>query len=178
MLCWNPQKGLTICYLASTVLSIEITKAEQENSKEVHDVLNRCAMWLDQQGMKHWDNFYTDERISDLIQKRNVLVLRHNGEAIGTITYYLEDESWNDGLEAVFICALAVDPQYHQRGFGSLLLAAVEEEAKKLEIVRIRFDSLKNYERLSTFYARRGYEVVGETQRKYEYWLYEKLLRD
>ena len=165
-------------YLASQMLSIEITKAELENSREVHEVLNNCAAWLDRQGMKHWGDFYTDERVSDLIRNRNVLILRYNGEAIGTITYYFEDESWSDGLAAIFICALAVDPQHHKRGFGSLRLASVEEEAKKLGLTRVRFDSLKNYERLSTFYTRRGYEVVGETRRKHEYWLYEKLLKN
>lgn len=61
-----------------------------------------------------------------------------------------------------YLSNLAVFPPHQGRGFGQVLLQAVEEEALRLRDTSVILDVEKGNIRALAFYQKRGYHIVGE----------------
>lgn len=163
--------------LKSFTVKIEQVGISQLDTAQM--ILEGTTSYLQSLGHLHWNGHYTVERIARYLKERNFYILIYQGEPVGTIVTTLEKNSsgWTDNEPALYLSTLAVLKEYQNKGFGSLLLSAVEEEAKSKGLNKIRFDSVQNYEELNQFYIRRGYSVVGKwgkPYRKFDYFLYER----
>ena len=144
-------------------------------------ILNECADWLSQQGLAHWEGFYTEERITAYVEERSFYLLAYREKPIGTLCLTLKGETniWPDDARSVYISALAVLPAFHRLGFASSLLSFAERSARSLDAMRIRLDAAKHHSELTGFYVRRGYSSIGEVGpplRKFHYLLMERTL--
>lgn len=59
------------------------------------------------------------------------------------------------------LCRLRVHPDYQRRGFGSAMLAALEERAAELGFERLRGDTTLNQGAALALYERHGWREIG-----------------
>ena len=162
-----------------TSLTIKIEPVGIAQLDTVKGILDGGDRFLQSLGFKHWDNFYTVERVAQYLKERKVYLLMYEGSPVGTVATTPDKNSsgWKDDIPSVYVSSLAVLPEYQEKGFGSVLLTLVEEEAQALGALKIRFDSIQDCDWLSEFYVRRGYSIVGKWGKpfkKFEYYLYER----
>jgi len=148
-----------------------IRKAKQADANKVLSILLDCAHWLADQGLTHWKEAHTLERVVKRIKERNVFLLEVKGSEVATITldnkspsYYRDSDKlfWsNPDAAALYISSLAVLPESQGGGLATQLLTFAEEQARKQGLKYIRFDAVAHYKALTRFYVSRGYRVVG-----------------
>jgi GNAT superfamily N-acetyltransferase len=92
-------------------------------------------------------DYFSPEKVLLLSQERVCLVAEVDERVIGTV-----------GLEGTELVTFFVHPDHQGRGIGAQLLAAIEERARALGVVRITVDSSITG---AAFYARMGYVRTG-----------------
>lgn len=152
-----------------------IVRAAEQDLPAIRRLLESAAQWLASHGMHNWEEFYTAERISEYYHNREIYCARLKNEIIGSVTLNLAHEpGWYSSIPAIYVNALAVSPSHHGHGIGSSLLLSAEEVARQRGYECVRFDAVADFHSLASFYGKRGYEVVGEVQRRFRYIQYEK----
>ena len=162
-----------------TSLTIKIEQVGISQLDVVKSILDSGTEFLQSLGFRHWDGFYTRQKVAQYLNERKVYVLVYEGEPAGTIATTPEKNSsgWTDNTPSLYLSSIAVLPKYQERGLGSVLLGVAEEEARANGAFKIRFDSIQGCDWLSEFYIRRGYTIVGKwgkPYRKFDYFLYER----
>ena len=155
-----------------------IVRVDQQDLPALCNLLEMVAQWLATHGMHHWRGFYTTERVSQYFHEREIYCMRSKNEVIGTVTLNAADKEpgWYSNVPAIYVNALAVSPSHHGHGIGSSLLRYAEEVALKQGYTCMRLDAVADFHWLSDFYKKRGYQVVGNVQRRFHYFQYEKIL--
>lgn len=148
-----------------------IEKAGVAELPQVLHVLSSCTQWLFEQGMGHWHGAHGEDSVRKRILEDNVFLLHDNCVPCGTVTktsnpplYYkdCDHKFWESANSpATYISGLAVLPNHQGKGFASKLLDFTEEITKREGVRYIRFDAIVDYEDLTDFYLKRGYNIVG-----------------
>lgn len=172
------------------IISEQIRRATQDDLDRVWTVIKKCSDWLLENGLDHWDAYYSKELIEEKLNKSTVFVVEVKGNVVGTVTistdeveYYTESDVAqfsNKDSRAVYVTALAVLPSMQGLGIGSALMKMVEDKAFEMGISTVRFDCRARYKELVEFYLKNGYSVVGllwdEEDNNEPYCLMEKLM--
>ena len=167
---------------------ISIQRAEKKDLDTVWTIIENCAKWLADQGLRHWADHYTKDILATMIQKLEVYVATQNGTAVSTITfgmrppkYYLEEgyvQRFTDPEAlAAYVMALGVLPGYQRKGIAGKMVEFVEALAKQHGVTWLRLDCRLEVPGIVPFYERRGFRKVGEPLQEGEgesYWLMEK----
>jgi GNAT superfamily N-acetyltransferase len=170
---------------------VETKKATENDTDKVWTIINKCSQMLLEQGQSHWAEYYTVEIIRKKVKKEDVRLAYLDGSLVATVTvsyqpveYYTEEDMQNfeePKQEAIYISALATDPEYQGRGIASKLMETVEMEALEKGIEYARIDVKALFPELVNFYRKRDYIVVGvliDHDDDHEpYFLMEKKLR-
>lgn len=168
---------------------LRISRANDEDIDAVWKLIKKNALWLSvTKKLDHWKNYYTREIIAEKIKNNETYILNSKSAVIATITmseksvdYYTEHDKacfTHPSANALYITALAVDPEYHGLGIATMLLEQVEKIARERNIFSLRFDCRAEYAELVQFYVHKGYKQVGEFSEGLgeNYLLMEKLL--
>jgi|GEM_PF-1391239 len=150
----------------------QIVRATEKDLDTVWGLIEKDANWLSKEkGFSHWSSYYTKDVMKKKLLSEEVFLINNDRKVVGTVTldqrpveYYITTEisSFKDRqASALYISALAVDPDLHGQGIASDLLLFAEEESKKRKIKYIRFDCRAEYQELVHFYEKRGYGRVG-----------------
>ena len=155
-----------------------IVRAGEQDIPAICKILEMAAQWLAAREMHNWHGFYTTERVSQYFHDCEIYIVHLNSEIVATVTLNAtEDEpGWYLGSPAMYVNALAVSPLHHSHGIGSSLLRYAEDVARQRGYGRVRLDTVEDFHWLNVFYKKRGYEVVGDVQRRFRYLQYEKKL--
>ncbi len=124
--------------------------------------------------------------VESQINNYNRKLLAFSGEPETSLNFYVKD---NDGIiaginccfyfgEFLYVNVLYVKDEYRGKGFGSILLSKVEEEARKKgaklsQLHAFEFDNVKD------FYLRHGYEiyaVMDDCPAKFKQYYFKKHL--
>lgn len=164
-----------------------VEKADLSRVDEVWSVIKKCSDWLlAEKKLDHWVEYYTREVIEKKIKEQEVLLVVKDGKMVGTLTlderpveYYTEENlaCFAEPKEkAIYVSAVAVDPDFQGRGVATQLMNLADEIVRQRGIKYLRFDCRAEYTDLVSFYEKRGYTKRGsfsEGERQ-NYFLMEK----
>lgn len=106
--------------------------------------------------------------LGDKINQFNAEQLSFIGQLEVEKSYFIKDEDGNvlGGItgtfylgECLYICVLFVEESARHKGFGSLLLKKIEDEARDMKIKLIHLDTFDF--QAKDFYLKHGYQVFG-----------------
>lgn len=100
-----------------------------------------------------------------LINRQSALVLtmKQRGKVIGGAVVL-----FRKGSSKARLYSIAIDPACQGRGFGDLLLSAVEREVKSHRATSIQLEVRHDNQGAIHFYLKHGYVIVGEYAGFYE----------
>jgi GNAT superfamily N-acetyltransferase len=93
--------------------------------------------------------------------ERSTFVFVQNGQALGTATLDFEDLPPRDNLTP-WLASVYVSPEFRARGLGTLLIEAVEKEAREKGFQQIYLHTSDR----ADFYAKRGWAILDRV----DYW--------
>ena len=85
-----------------------------------------------------------------------IYVAKFGENVVGTIALVSFDDLEEFRHLSPWVAAFIVNPELRGRGFGTLILSAIEKEAKSLGIERLYLWT----EDQASFYKKRGYEII------------------
>ncbi|MBQ0136116.1 MAG: GNAT family N-acetyltransferase [Oscillospiraceae bacterium] len=112
----------------------------------------------------------TDELLKKYISEGAMYFLSDNGTIVSAMSIPLYQTSdyeritWQDGTKDDEIATLhifVVNPDYHRRGIGTLMLDKCMEVAKELGIKSLRLDTLVANRRSQALYKKYGFTYQG-----------------
>jgi len=153
-------------------MDLEIKKATIKDLDNTWGIIKICSDWLVEQGMNHWESYYSKKLIAKKIKTQQVFLAYVDKKPIATITldknpvsYYEEKDLQkfaDPGAKAYYMMALAVIPGYQKRGIAGQLIKFAEKKALKEGIKYTRFDCRASYQELVEYYKKRDYKVAGD----------------
>ncbi len=110
-------------------------------------------------------DLFTRAQYRYLITKANAiaLVLERRGGIIGSAVALVRRDS-----PGAHLYTIAISPELQGRGYGALLLAAIESAAKKLNRERLTLEVRIDNHLALRLYRKRGYEIHGRIEAYYE----------
>lgn len=69
-----------------------------------------------------------------------------------------------DHAGALYVNRMCVEPAEQRRGLGNVLLEFAESEARRRGLAALRLDTAATFEKLTSWYRRHGFAVIGEMQ--------------
>lgn len=166
-------------------LNIEFRKAAEADLDDVFAVVRAAIEEMDRNGIPQWDELYPDREIlAEDISKHQLFVAVADGATAGIFVVNEEcDEEYKDGKwqypEASFrvIHRLCVNPEFQNKGIGSLSVRHIERELVREGVESIRLDAFTLNPYALKMYDKLGYVKVGTANlRKGQFWLMEKHL--
>ena len=134
-------------------------------------IVKSCSDWLSSNGMNHWTEFYTPERVRHKLE--NTEVYGYSLDKAGVVgvlslgthapQYYTEAEFrryLDPQAPAFYLSMLGVLPEFHNQGIASHLLEFSEDFVRRRDVSYLRFDALKADHSLNAFYQKRKYTIV------------------
>ncbi len=134
---------------------IEIRDLKKEDRKEIKKILENCKIFTEKEIVVALELIDLNlSGSSDYI----INVLCDGTKIVGFVCYG-ENSIANGVWELYWIC---VEPDFHGKGYGSILLKRVEEIVKRRggRSIFIETSSLQSYDRARRFYEKFGYEIV------------------
>jgi ribosomal protein S18 acetylase RimI-like enzyme len=112
---------------------------------------------------------YEDMRIGT----RQLLMMEHKttGEMIGQvfIQWTSSDPRYADGAKRGYLYALRIKPAFQNRGLGTRILEAAEEELRRRGMNTASIGVEKNNPRARALYERRGYRIIADDPGRWSY---------
>lgn len=147
---------------------MNILKIELDTDlQEIKDVVSKGFSDTPDSNLSEWFSFPV--MVSSIKTGSGVcLKLIQNGKIIGMV-HAMEENSINgrEGREKWVITCIAVLPQNKSKGFGSKLLSAIEDEAKKHGAIKLFIHTNKDDQKVINFYQKNGYKTVGTIDEYY-----------
>ena len=139
-----------------------IKKASLEDASAIDQLVN--GAYRGDSSRKGWtteadllDGTRTDvNAIKELIQKENTIVLKYedDNQIIGCVELRKEGDQ-------LYLGMLSVKPDIQGKGIGKKLLAASEEEARKMKCTSVFMTVITARKELIDWYVRHGYSDTG-----------------
>jgi ribosomal protein S18 acetylase RimI-like enzyme len=100
-----------------------------------------------------------EESLKELILQPDAIILKYEEENKILGCVYLKEEN-----NKIYLGMLTVAPQLQNRGIGTILLAASEDEARKRNCIAIFMSVISIRTELIDWYKKRGYYDTGKTK--------------
>lgn len=169
--------------------NVEVREIGKDDWRDAWEVISKCSEWLSEQGMDHWKDYYTEEKVQEKFGHSKIFVLYVDDKPVGTGSYSTEAPEYyseqdincfeNPKAVAAYFSALCVDPEFQGKGYGKLLVKSREDAlAKDPDIEAYRFDARASYRELIKFHLKNGFKIVGVMDDEGEdYFLFEKVIK-
>lgn len=144
---------------------IEITLANINDLKDIHQILVGRCIWLNDHGIKQWNqnNYpkkYSINYFSEQMKINKLFVAKDNKSVVGVMLLKNEDKTyWQDDKQAYYIHHLATNSNY--KGIGIELIKFAIKEAKLNNKDYLRLDCVKSNLKLNNYYKLLGFKIVG-----------------
>ena len=152
-----------------------VRKCSSQDAQQAIKLVKECAQWLSNQGLEHWNNYYTDALVSKKFAEGIVYGIDDETELISIVSLSENAASYYDQTDfdnfadqlapALYMSMLAVRPDYQNAGIASSLIEYAEEQCRRNGIKYIRLDVIREYKQLNDFYRKRGYQ--------YKHWRFD-----
>lgn len=137
---------------------------------EILSVSRACALYMIQNGIFQWNEYYPSEAIFKKdISRKELYVLVHNSSIVGciTISKFMDVEyepvQWlSQNNRNIYIHRLAIHPDHQKKGYARQLMDFAETYARDNKFISIRLDTFSQNERNQKFYETRGYRKLEE----------------
>jgi GNAT superfamily N-acetyltransferase len=164
-----------------------ITKAVPEDLREILDLVEKCILEMNSNGITQWNEQYPPMDIfgSD-IEKNTLYKIEINNEITGIIVLSTEQDKeyepveWKD-IEGnpIVIHRLAVDPRWQRKGIATKLMSFAEKFAKDNGYTSIRIDTFSLNPRMKNLINKFGYDrktgKIFFPENDEPYYCYEKI---
>jgi len=148
---------------------IQILNAVYEDLSKVHELTQKCARHMIDNGIFQWDLQYPSlEVLKQDIKLKQLWKFVENNEIQGIIVITeIEDEEYkqvkwlSSDYRNIYIHRLAVLPEYQGMGYAQKLMDYAENYAKSHEYKSIRLDTFSKNPRNQRFYEQRNYKRLG-----------------
>lgn len=149
----------------------KLTLITLDDVEQAFEIISECSLSLAGKGLTHWENWYTEDRVKEIIGSGSLFGYFVDGKLIGvvkltpTCPYSDEDElkdtsitvkSLNE-LKPLYLGALAVHPKHQSHGYGSEILLLAERFAKDNGHSNIIIDARIDVPNLIRYYEKKGY---------------------
>jgi len=132
---------------------------------EITELLHRAYGQLADLGFRYHATWQDSETTLKRLTRGISYVAQAGDLIVGTITLYVPPNvsgcDWYDRGDVAQFGQFGVRPTYQKLGIGSLLLSAVESEAKARNISNLAMDTAEGAKHLIDLYKKRGFEFVG-----------------
>ena len=131
-------------------------------------LLHQAYAPLAARGMRYLATHQPPEKTLERLQEGESYLAFLNGEVIGTVSLYEEDQSSECEYyrqNGVFSFGqFAIKPGLQGQGLGSSMMNMLEARAKELGAKELALDTSEHADHLIKMYSRRGYQHVAYTQ--------------
>ena len=137
-----------------------------EEAPRMIELVRERIAWMDREGLQSWNTSdYLEIYPQDYYEERAregvlfALARASAGKILCAGALLETDESWPDGLPAVYVHHLvsAVD----ERGTGALFLAQAEDHARRRGLDRLRLDCYVGNRGINAYYEALGFLPAG-----------------
>ncbi|WP_268225060.1 GNAT family N-acetyltransferase [Sinomicrobium oceani] len=114
-------------------------------------------------GEVYWPDFTADDVLGEIRRRGHYKIMSgHRMAAVFSIVYN-EPVIWEDTPEdkSVYIHRLTVHPDFRGKGLFGIVKAWMIEEAVRCNVRTIRLDTWSGSERLTAYYRKSGFDLVG-----------------
>ncbi|HJV62848.1 MAG TPA: GNAT family N-acetyltransferase [Albitalea sp.] len=101
------------------------------------------------------------QRLHELAPQARVLIAEEDGQAVGTLTFFVLPMLAHGGTAAALVEAVAVDEQAQGRGVGRALMDEAMARARDSGCYKLALSSNTKRESAHAFYTRLGYQRHG-----------------
>lgn len=166
-----------------------IRRAKILEIPEIIAITKACTAHMAENGIFQWNEHYPSKKaFENDIERENLYVIEKNGRIIGTIVISIDmDDVYSqiDWLtpdeDNIYIHRLAIHPDFQGKGFARQLMDFAEKYARQNGCVSVRLDTFSQNKRNQEFYAKRGYQKLGDIifqkQSEHPFHGYELVLR-
>lgn len=165
---------------------MEIKEVKLKDLDDAWDIIDADAKWLNSNGLDHWITYYTRDLMTEKLNSGIVFCLYENKSPVATVSISNENPSYYPKVDiekftkverSIYISALAVHPDYHNKGYAKEILKFCFEYCLANKINSIRFDARAKYTELIEFYKKQDFKIAGIMDDEGEdYVLFEKLV--
>jgi len=138
---------------------------EADNISRITEILHAAYAQLAELGFKYHATWQGDNVTLNRLSKGIAYLAVKDSLIVGTITLYVPPNvsgcSWYDRGDVAIFGQFGVDPNFQRSGVGTLLLNAVEAEARKRAVPNLALDTAEGAEHLIKLYNKLGFEFVG-----------------
>lgn len=144
-------------------------RAEENDIARVMELIKARIRWMDEAGIDQWNkngylNAYPEAYYREAVTRRQLYVLRgeETKRVYGALVLREADENWDDGESAYYVHNLVADRD--EKGAGLYMLSFCDVLARSKMKKYLRLDCARDNEKLNAYYARQGFERVGECE--------------
>ena len=158
-----------------------IRLVKNSDIEQLLNLYNKCTLFLNENDMNHWDDYWNKENISKTIALNNLYIFLVEDKIVAAIStsltkpkqYNLKDYE----SKSMYLSGLAVLPKDHKRGYALKLIRFVEEEATKQGFKALCFDARSDYVDLINFYRKLDCVDLGKIKgKRFNYTIMSKKL--
>jgi GNAT superfamily N-acetyltransferase len=147
-------------------VKIEVRPASLEESALASSILTEAARWLIAKGEPLWPvEWLTPERFRSVAERGELFLAWEGSEAVGTITYQLEDKPFWPHVErgeSAFFHKVAVRRRVARQGVARAMVEWAIEKARGDDLPYLRMDTHSKRPKLRAFYEELGFVYVEE----------------
>ncbi len=143
---------------------------KSDSLDELTDLLHRSYKILADMNLKYVATYQDVSITKKRIDRGICFVAVNNEKIIGTVTYYSPENSvgslWLEKERVAHFGQLGVEPDYRNKGIGSLLISHVEKFAQKQGVSELALDTAEPAKHLIDWYEKLGYRFIEHCQWK------------
>jgi predicted N-acetyltransferase YhbS len=156
--------------------NFRLRRATDADISSIRLLVNSAYKELADKGLNYTASYQDDKITRQRISKGKAFVLELNDQIVATILYYTDNQLTQKNT--AYLGQLAVSPDLKKQGLGTLLMDYCESLAEAEGFEGIQLDTAQPAEHLVSWYLKRGFSIVGETQwenKTYRSYVFEKL---
>lgn len=145
---------------------IEIRRwTNEDDIGRITEILHGAYAQLADLGFQYHATWQGDDVTLSRLSKGISYLAVDGSKIVGTITLYVPPSvsgcSWYDRGDVASFGQFGVDPTFQRFGIGTLLLDAVEAEARRRAVPNLALDTAEGAHHLIEMYNKRGFSFAG-----------------